>query len=268
MALGSWQYRLTSNPFKRIKRYLLGTDEFHSHFRLRPVIDHVSFFLENKHSKCIRVLDLGCGSGINLFELAAHYPNLQGEGYDLNAPGISQAQREAEILFPGRLKFFCADIRKTLPDKAASQDIVLLTDILEHIENPRELIVEMSELIPKGGQMLISVPTPNYPNVFGREFHRFVGHVVDGYFLEDLNDMMPKHMRLLRYQYNTGPPASWFCGLHYRRFIYKTDSTLSKTVKRCMRPLTLVDPLIPLAKVDFFNGPKWSCSLFAAFERT
>jgi SAM-dependent methyltransferase len=268
MAVGSWEYRLTKNPFKRIKRYLLGTDELHSHFRLRPVIDHISLFLENRHGASLRALDLGCGSGINLFELAARYPNLEGEGYDLDAPAISRAQHEADMLFPGRLKFFCSDIRKELPGKAASQDIVLLTDILEHIENPGQVVAEMSGVLIKGGQILVSVPTPNYPNVFGMEFHRFVGHVVNGYLLDDLKNMMPKHMRLLRYQYNTGPPASWFCGLHYRRYIYSSDSILSKTVKRCMRPLKLVDPFISLANIDFFNGPKCSCSLFAAFERT
>jgi 2-polyprenyl-3-methyl-5-hydroxy-6-metoxy-1,4-benzoquinol methylase len=258
MAVGSWTRRLTNNPIKRVKRYLLGLTDIHSHFRIRPVVNQVSSFLKNRHAESIKALELGCGSGMNLFELAARYPNVQAEGYDIDAPAISDAQQTADIWFPGRLKFICADVRKASSITAESYDLVLLIDVLEHIENPQEVVSEISGLLCVGGLMLISVPTPNFPNVFGRDFHRAVGHVVDGYLLEDLEDMMPEHMKLLQCKYNTGPLASWFCGIHYRRITKRADSKLVTLAKQCVRPLA----------VDFVNGPKSSCSLFAAFQRT
>uniref|UniRef100_A0A915ESH1 Methyltransferase domain-containing protein n=1 Tax=Ditylenchus dipsaci TaxID=166011 RepID=A0A915ESH1_9BILA len=46
-------------------------------------------------SNGIEVLDVGCGAGFHMNELASHFPNSRFVGIDIGAEGIRQAQHEA-----------------------------------------------------------------------------------------------------------------------------------------------------------------------------
>ena len=70
-------------------------------------------------------------------------------------------------------------------------DWLLLIDVLEHLETPGQLLEKLDANVKEGGLVLISVPTPCYPRVFGEAFHREVGHVVDGYRLAALDRLLP-----------------------------------------------------------------------------
>lgn len=51
--------------------------------------------LEQRLHQGIRVLDIGCGRGLAVLHLAARYPNSRFVGYDLSAPALEQARRQA-----------------------------------------------------------------------------------------------------------------------------------------------------------------------------
>ena len=65
--------------------------------------------------------------------------------------------------------------------------------------------------------MIVSVPTPRYPVVFGRAFHEAIGHVRDGYWLSDLTAKLEAAgFTVQQHRYYTGPRASWACSRFYR----------------------------------------------------
>jgi len=256
MPIGSYAHQLVRNPLKRALRRVFGTLDFHSHIRLRPMLDFVETFSALPTQAPICVLELGCGSGINLFELAERFPNLAGHGYDLNAAAIASATQDAARLFPGRLRFRQADACREIPD--GEFDIVLLIDVLEHVPNPRDILRRVSLSVRPGGTVLVSVPTPRYPQVFGYQFHKSIGHLVDGYDLSMLNALIPKDLTLVQHRYTTGIFASAFCALYYRVLPRVTNLTLASLLRLCTLPFT---------SFDFFNGRRHSCSLFAAYQK-
>ena len=160
MPIGSFTYEPTANPLKRIFRKVFGTPDLHSHFRLRPMLKYFE-----SHSPCpaseMRILELGCGCGLNLFELARRFPRLRGVGCDLNSRAIAYARSTASRLFPDRLRFSEVDICRH--DMEGEFDVVLLIDVLEHVTNPEELLLRASGLLKPGGEVLVSVPTPRIP---------------------------------------------------------------------------------------------------------
>jgi 2-polyprenyl-3-methyl-5-hydroxy-6-metoxy-1,4-benzoquinol methylase len=256
MPIGSYTHRLTRNPVKRALRLTFGTSDLHSHLRLRPMLDYVESLSTLRTLGRIRVLELGCGCGINLFELAERLPNLEGLGYDLNYDAIASATEVAARLFPGRVSFHHADACRE--DPVGEFDIVLLIDILEHVSDPKGLMRRVSKYVRVGGEVLVSVPTPRYPRVFGQEFHKAVGHLVEGYDLTTLNALAPKDLRLVQYRYSTGFFASAPCALFYRVLRRLPNSTLISLLRLCTLPFTAV---------DFLNGPRHSCSLFVAYQK-
>lgn len=256
MPIGSYRYKLTLNPIKRLFRLVLGVPDPHTHLRLRPVLNYVDDFFSNHRGQPLRVLELGCGQGINLFELASRTSDVTGVGYDLNRRAITSAADVAAHLFPDRLRFEVADACST--DLRERFDLILLIDFLEHIPDPEKMMRRVSEHLLSGGRLLISVPTPRYPAVFGCDFHRSIGHLVDGYDLPSLDALVPKDLRLIQSRYNTGLFASVVCAIFYRSLRKLPKNVLLSVLRYCTTPFV---------SVDLLNGPRWSCSLFAVYEK-
>ena len=251
MPIGSYAAKLARNPVKRAFARIAGTLDLHSHFRLRPVLEHVGRL---NAGGALRALELGCGTGINLFELAERYPNLTGVGYDLNRDSITIASQTARRLFPGRLTFATTDICKA--DIPGGFDLVLLADVLEHVPNPAEVMRKAAAAVREGGHILVSVPTPLFPRIFGAGFHEAVGHLLPGYDLETLSALAPKELVIERHSYSTGPLAYLPCGLFYR--FCRSGSLPAKLLGASLHLFR---------RLDHFNGPRRSCSLFASWRK-
>jgi hypothetical protein len=116
----------------------------------------------------------------------------------------------------------------------------------------------MSRHVRVGGEVLVSVPTPRCARVFGKEFHRAVGHLVDGYDLSALNALAPSGLTVVQYRYSTGLFAWAPCALFYRLLRRLPNSTIVSLLRLSTLPFTAV---------DFLNGPHYSCSLFAPYQR-
>jgi ubiquinone/menaquinone biosynthesis C-methylase UbiE len=97
-----------------------------------------------------RLLDIGSGTGANLEAMRRHFTSLQTVGLDAN-----QFCREA-----------CAarglDVRDgtatSLPVETASQDIVTLFDVLEHIDDEAASLSEIARVLRPGGILVLTVP--------------------------------------------------------------------------------------------------------------
>ena len=131
--------------------------------------------LQNNEGKItFRILDLGCGDGTNLFEVCdrcSHYSNLNWYGLDLDGAAIQSAsersryRRETRQFDPPY--FITGDI-SGLPFNDNTFDLVLCTEVMEHIDNPGSAITELARIIKPEGFVLITTPNPrNLPEEIG-----------------------------------------------------------------------------------------------------
>ena len=157
---------------------------------------------------------------------------------------------------PGRFEFHCQDVMTLGAGRL--YDCVLYMDIIEHLLQPELVLSALDPALPVGGHVVISVPTPRYPRVFGREMHERIGHVVEGYTIEPLSALLPANYRLVHHRYSTGMFASWICFLYYR--------VLSLIPSVRLRLLAGF-PFLKLHRLDWWNGPGRSCSLFAVYRK-
>jgi SAM-dependent methyltransferase len=105
-----------------------------------------------------RVLDVGCGDGHTLADLASH--GVRGFGIDLSDVAIKDLR--ARGLDGAR-----ADIDGgALPVESGSFGIVLCLDVFEHLFAPERLLKEIHRALVPGGLLIAAVP--NGLNLFNR----------------------------------------------------------------------------------------------------
>jgi ubiquinone/menaquinone biosynthesis C-methylase UbiE len=96
------------------------------------------------------VIELGCGISYFLPMAAEKYPDVW--GLDFAPQSISRMKKE----FPD-INYVVGDAMHT-PFKAGDFDAVVAGEIIEHMEEPEELVREMARITRDGGVILISTP--------------------------------------------------------------------------------------------------------------
>ena len=71
-----------------------------------------------------RVLELGCGEGMNLLPLAERFPKSEFVGVDFSAKQIAVAEAAREACGIGNARFVCADLRAWKPDGGAFDYVI------------------------------------------------------------------------------------------------------------------------------------------------
>jgi SAM-dependent methyltransferase len=95
-------------------------------------------------------------------------------------------------------------------------DQVLAIDVLEHIDDDALAMEQIAQALAPGGRLVVSVPTPRYPRVFGRAFREHLGHVREGYYLEDIEPKLAAAgLKVTEHRYYTGRWVSRGCRLFY-----------------------------------------------------
>ncbi|MGB7876191.1 MAG: class I SAM-dependent methyltransferase [Anaerolineales bacterium] len=127
--------------------------------RLRVVMDYVESDAPYEH-----VLDFGCGSGVMLPFLCGISNRVTAMEIDLLPFERVSRQR----VFPTNLQVH--DAREvTLNDlPRASSDLIIATDVLEHVDDLPGTLADMQTLLKPGGQIVISGPTENIFYKLGR----------------------------------------------------------------------------------------------------
>lgn len=96
------------------------------------------------------VIDIGCGTGANIAALAEEY---EVEGYDQSEQAISLARQR----FPN-VAFHCQSATEPIRALETQDVVLLLNDVIEHIEHDREFLTEIVEAAPPGSFVLMTVP--------------------------------------------------------------------------------------------------------------
>jgi 2-polyprenyl-3-methyl-5-hydroxy-6-metoxy-1,4-benzoquinol methylase len=107
------------------------------------------------------LLDVGCGCGDIALELAHHGYNVV--GIDLEPLRIQKANSFAEKYGKGRLFS-----RKRFQDfeHVDKFDVILLGEVLEHFENPVDVLKQVEKILAPDG--LVIITTPNMPSLRNR----------------------------------------------------------------------------------------------------
>jgi len=128
--------------------------------RLRVVMDYIKRDIPYEHA-----LDFGCGSGVMLPFLCGVSARVTAMDIDL-IPFERVSRLQA---FPTNLQVH--DVRelalKDLPQ--ASFDLIIATDVLEHVDDLPNALADMKNLLKPGGQVIISGPTENFLYKIGRK---------------------------------------------------------------------------------------------------
>ena len=85
----------------------------------------------------IRVLDVGCGTGIYTMAIARRFPNAEIIAFDLNADMVELLQHDMHAYFPQtRFRAFTHDIQDTLtPDDIGGPvDLIVTSGVLEYAQ--------------------------------------------------------------------------------------------------------------------------------------
>jgi len=113
------------------------------------VIDRVLSCLPQR-SKKVSILDIACGQGYIV-------ERLEMLGFsNLHAADIS---RENFKLNKKQFHFRCVDANEKLPYTTNSFDVVISSETIEHLENPRQFIREIQRILKPGGQFILTTPS-------------------------------------------------------------------------------------------------------------
>jgi len=166
----NYSYRIASILVKKLEK-----DHLHPKHR---IMSYHQFFVDNIEPNDT-VLDIGCGKGELTFDLAKKAKNVV--GVDFNEKSINLAKNKFSAF---NIKYFLGDVTKDLPDQKF--DVLVLSNVLEHIENRIEFLNKIKKL---GNKILIRAPMINrdwitlYKKELGLEWRLNRGHFTE-YTLE------------------------------------------------------------------------------------
>jgi len=102
------------------------------------------------------ILEIGCSSGFLLRELVKNFPNYLLVGVDV----VREPLYRLSKILPG-IPLFRFDLLKCpLPEKIA--DVIILLNVLEHIESDGEALKEVFDLLKPGGALILEVPAGRF----------------------------------------------------------------------------------------------------------
>jgi SAM-dependent methyltransferase len=137
-----------------------------------------------------RILDAGCGKGVFTFAAARAFPQALVVGADSSSELVQRNRMLAERLGIKNIRFETQDLMRL--DAQQAYDLIIATDILEHVENDRGLLRRFFEALRKDGRLVLHVPHITRHILWWSRvnFMGIEGHVRPGYSLNDLRQLL------------------------------------------------------------------------------
>lgn len=104
------------------------------------------------------ILDAGCGDGYYLF-LLSNLGDFNLTGIDYLKKNVDDAKRQVKNK---KIKYLVGDISR-MSFKTGTFNKIVLSEVLEHVDDDYKTLVELKRVLKKGGTLYITVPHWNYP---------------------------------------------------------------------------------------------------------
>jgi len=106
------------------------------------------------------MLDLGCGEGRHIFGVMEKFPDLKCIGLDPHIESLDKAFEGLKFLesISNTKTSFLSGSAYSLPFCDDSFDLVVCSEVLEHLHDYKDAIKEINRVLKPGGQFLASVP--------------------------------------------------------------------------------------------------------------
>jgi SAM-dependent methyltransferase len=131
----------------------------------------------------LRVVDFGCGTGVLTLEIARWAKTVT--AIDRNASALAKARAESKRLQISNVTFLEADLEK-LPLESMSQDLVVISQSLHHVQSPDLVLREAARILKIGGRVVVLELQPHLEHWVRTR----LGHVHLGFESEALRDML------------------------------------------------------------------------------
>jgi ubiquinone/menaquinone biosynthesis C-methylase UbiE len=122
-----------------------------------PLVSRYNSVIRHLPRNAKSALDIGCGDGRLTCLIAGALPNAIVTGIDSEPVGIDIASREKSARGIGNVTFGVND-KDELPFKSQSLDLVVLTDVIEHLTRPDKLLGEIARILKEDGSAIITTP--------------------------------------------------------------------------------------------------------------
>lgn len=181
----AWGYIPQKNKFKDFVFKRVGHPHPYGRLRAMKVISLVN--------PKLYTLDAGCGEGVFSRELVLGGVNIVGMDIDQHSLDCCKVNSSLlKINYP----IIKGDI-ENIPFEPNSFDQLIITDVLEHVNNIEVALDEVNRVLKKTGSLIISVPTPLYlhesilPVNFDKQLKE-IGHVSHGWYFEEIKSILEK----------------------------------------------------------------------------
>ncbi|MGQ9903962.1 MAG: class I SAM-dependent methyltransferase [Anaerolineae bacterium] len=101
------------------------------------------------------VLDAGCGPGLLLAELRKKSPHARLFGLEIAAANVEATRRRLNGAVDARI----GSVLQALPFSQDQRfDLILLTEVLEHVKEPVQALINLRQWLKPNGHMVITLP--------------------------------------------------------------------------------------------------------------
>jgi 2-polyprenyl-3-methyl-5-hydroxy-6-metoxy-1,4-benzoquinol methylase len=114
---------------------------------LNSILERISKYQKSTDQSLI---DIGCGKGDLLSKVKNIAPNLK-------LTGVDYTHFEGDKPF----EFFTYDCNKDFSDTFQHYDLTVASEVIEHLENPRHFLRQLSKITASGGHIILSTPNPD-----------------------------------------------------------------------------------------------------------
>jgi 2-polyprenyl-3-methyl-5-hydroxy-6-metoxy-1,4-benzoquinol methylase len=136
--------------------------------------DLINLIDEKKHNNS-KVLEIGAAYGETLFFIKQKGIASYAVGVDIFEDKINKER------YKKLDRFIFADIEQTdFPEFENTFDLILLPDVLEHLDDPKKVLAKISRYLKKDGEIIVSMP-----NI--RHYSAFIKIVIKGDFRYEEN---------------------------------------------------------------------------------
>lgn len=148
---------VTDHESRNLARYATNSRlyQWHTHAFHERVVEWV------QRAAPASILDAGCGEGFGTGFIAERMPTARIEGIDVSAGAIAYAEQH----FGERVSYRVGSVYE-LPYEDDSFDLVLCSEVLEHLDRPEDAVREITRVARR--HVLLTVPLEPYFDALNR----------------------------------------------------------------------------------------------------